>query len=558
MTLADRVNTLMLSRKWYTALLLCWVLFRNPHLAQAQVNILSSRYDNARTGANLQETALNTLNVNVNQFGRLYSYPVDGGIYAQPLYVSGLSVAGTVRNVLYVATMNDKVYAFDADHSGAPLWTRDFTDAANGIIPVPIVDLVGSNTLNIVGNVGVESTPVIDLSSKTMYLVARTKENGSYVQRLHALDIATGADKAGSPVTIAGTAPGTASDSNNAIVFFDPKMHNQRAGLVLTNGVVVISWGSHEDDGPYHGWVMGYDAATLRQVGVFCPSPNGSQSGIWQSGRAPAVDAAGNVYFQTGNGDWDGQAEFGNSVLKLGVNTHGFTILDWFTPDNQSTLNAGDLDLGSTGVMMIPGTDVIIGGGKQSVLYLLHGTNLGHEVAGNTQIIQTLPLNGGYMKGGPAYWSSPAGPLVYTWTQASVLKAFHFDGTSLDTAAFASGSIVSPGSPGGALTVSANGSTTQTGVVWAELSTSQSGNHGNVAGILRAFNAETLQELWNSELSPNRDRLGTLVKFVPPVVVNGKVYAVSYDNAVAVYGQLPGMPTTPDFTLVEGEPAGRV
>ena len=530
-------------------LLLAAAIVTAPESGRAQVNVLANRYDNARTGANLQETVLNTFNVNVNQFGRLYSYTVDGAIYAQPLYVSGLTIAGARHNVLFVATMNDKVYAFDADAAGAPLWSRDFTNPANGITAVPVSDIVGSNSLNVVGNVGVESTPVIDLSSATMYLVARTKENGNYVQRLHALDITTGSEKSGSPVTITATISGTASDAVNGQLSFDPKMHNQRASLALTNGVVLISWGSHEDDMPYHGWIIGYDAATLQQVGVLCMTPNGSEGGIWQSGRAPAIDSAGYAYFLTGNGDWDGTKEFGDSVIKVKVTTKGLSIVDWFTPDDQSVLDSGDIDLGSTGAMLIPGSNVLVAGGKESILYLLNSNNLGHEASGNSQIIQTIAVNGSHFKGGPAFWNSPGGPLVYNWAQKDVLRAYHFNGTNFDAGVYAAGNVVSPGSPGGSLTVSANGGASGSGIVWAELSTSESGNHGTVAGVLRAFNAETLQELWNSELSPARDRLGTLVKFVAPVVVNGKVYAVTYDNALAVYGLLPGVPTSPDFNI---------
>ncbi len=532
-----------------TCILLCAGLLTLIQSAQAQVNVLANRYDNARTGANLQETVLNTANVNVNQFGLLYRYQVDGAMYAQPLYVSGLSIAGGTHNVVYVATMNDKVYAFDADQAGSALWVRDFTDGANGITPVPITDLVGSNGLNIVGNVGIESTPVIDLSTHTMYLVARTKENGSYFQRLHALDIVTGSEAPNSPVIISGSVTGSAPDGVNGVVTFDPRMQNQRPSLALANGVILISWASHEDMGAYHGWIMGYSASTLQQVGMLCMTPNGTQGGLWQSGRAPVIDSSGNAYYQTGNGDWDGQTNFGESILKLKVSTSGLTILDWFTPDDVTSLNAGDVDLGSTGPMLIPGTDILVGGGKESVLYLVHSTNLGHFASGNNQIIQSIFVNGGEMKGGPAFWDGPAGPLVYIWPQSDFLKAFHFNGTTLDSGVFAQGAFLSPGSPGGALTVSASGNSAGTGIVWAMLSTNADGDHGNVAGVLRAFDAQTLQELWDSELSPSRDRLGTLVKYVSPVVVNGKVYAVTYDNTLAVYGLLQGVTTTPDFTM---------
>jgi PQQ-like domain len=502
----------------------------------AQINILTNRFDNARTAANVSETILNVSNVNVNQFGKLYTIPVDGAIYAQPLYVSNLSIpsAGT-HKVLYVATMNDKVYAFDAD-TNAVLWMRDFTNPSAGITAVPIVSIVGTNSENIVGNVGVESTPVIDLSTATMYLLARTLENSVHVQRLHALDITTGSEKFGGPIVIQASVSGQGYDAANGTITFDPKMENQRSSLALVNGVVLLAWGSHEDVDHYHGWVMAYSAANLQQLGVFCSTPDGHRGGIWQSGRASVIDPNGNVYYETGNGDWDGTREFGDTVIKFNPATNGLSVLDYFTPYDYSSLETSDADLGSSGSLLIPNTNVLVSGGKESILYLLNLGSMGHEMAGNTQILESISLNGGAIKPGPAYWNSPAGGLVYVWAENDVLRSFHFNGSTLDTPAYATGSVQSPGSPGGTLSVSANGATSGTGIVWAELSTSQDGDHGLVAGILRAYNAQTLQEIWNSEQLSSRDRLGTLVKFVPPVVANGKVFAATYDNAVAVYG----------------------
>jgi PQQ-like domain len=512
---------------------------------RAQVNILTNRYDSARTAANLSETVLNSTNVNVNQFGKLYTIPVDGAVYAQPLYVSNLAIPknGT-HNVLYVATMNDKVYAFDAS-TNAALWTRNFTKPSAGVTAVPIVNIVGSNSLNIIGNVGVESTPVIDSSTATMYLIARTLENGTYVQRLHALNITSGAEKFGGPVVIQGSVAGTGYDNVNGTITFDPKMENQRSSLALINGRVLIAWGSHEDIDHYHGWVMAYNAANLQQTAVFCVTPDGQRGGIWQGSRAPVIDGQGNVYYETGNGDWEGTREFGDSVIKFNPGTNGLSVLDYFTPSDYSYLETQDVDLGSTGSMLIPNTSVLVSGGKESILYLLNLASMGHEMAGNTQILQSVALNGGEMKPGPAYWNSPAGGLVYIWAQNDVLRAFHFNGSTLDTPAYASGAVHSPGSPGGTLSVSANGQASGSGIVWAQLSTTQNDDHGLAAGILRAYNAQTLQEIWNTEQLPTRDRLGTLVKFVPPLVANGKLYAATYDNALAVYGLLP----TGNFSL---------
>jgi hypothetical protein len=379
-----------------------------------------------------------------------------------------------------------------------------------------------------------------------MYLVALTKESGAYFQRLHALDITTGAERAGSPVTITATASGTAPDAVNGIVTFNSKMQKQRVGLALTNGIVVIAWGSHDDILPYHGWVMGYDATTLAQVGVFCTTPDYYYGGIWQAGRAPAIDSAGNVYFGTGNAIWDGVRNWGDSILKFSVSRSGISILDWFTPSDWSYLNTADLDLGSSGVTILPNTNTLMVGGKASVFYLLNANNMGHQLGNDTQIIQRLPLSSGHIHGGPAYWNSATtGPLLYNWAENGVLRAYHFNGTILDTA-YAAGSDSSPGHPGGALTVSANSNISGTGIVWANIMTSQTADAGFVAGILRAYNAETLQEIWDTERNPTRDRLGRYMRFVPPSVVNGKVYIPNYDNAVFVYGLLP---TTPYFAL---------
>ena len=515
-----------------------------PAALGAQINIFTNRYNQARTGANLTETILTVANVNASRFGKLYSYPVDGTVYAQPLYASGLTINGAVHDVLFVATMNDKVYAFDADSGSAPpLWTTDFTSPPS-ITPVPITDIVPTTGGNIIGNVGIQGTPVIDPAAQTVYLVARTKESGNYVQRLHALDIATGRERAGSPVTISGSVPGTSGDStivgNTRVITFDPKVHVQRAGLALTNGVVLVAWAAHEDITPSHGWVMGFDASTLARVGIFAVVQDGYLGGIWQGGRAPAIDAVGNAYFATGNGQWDGSRNFGDSLLKFQVARTGMTLLDYFTPGNEATLDANDNDLSGSGFTLLPETSLLLGGGKEGVLYLIDATNLGHKVTNDTQIVEKIPVNGGHVMGGPVYWNSAsAGPLVYNWSEKDVLLAYRFSNGKLVTTPYAAGHVLSPGHPGGSLTVSAHGSASNTGIIWASMPTSQDAKHIVAAGILRAFNGETLAEIWNSDQVASRDRLGDLMKFVPPVVANGRVYLPNHDNAVNVYGLLP-------------------
>jgi PQQ-like domain len=514
----------------------------------AQIDVLTNRYDPQRTGANLRETTLTADNVNASQFGKLYSYPVDGAVYAQPLYASNVTIGGVVRNVLYVATMNDKVYAFDADSaSSTPLWTKDFTNPPS-VTAIPITDITAAG-LNIVGNVGIQSTPVIDRSSNTIYLVARTRENGNYVQRLHAMNITTGQERSGSPVVITGSVSGSATDATAGLagqeIRFDPKVHVQRAGLALVNGVVLVAWAAHEDLTPSHGWIMGFDSATLKRVITYAVTPDVYGGGIWQGGRAPTIDKDGNVYFATGNAEWDGTRNFGDSLLKFSVSRSGMTLLDYFTPSNEAQLNVEDDDLSGSGFTLLPGTNLLLGGGKEGVLYLLDANNLGHKVTNDTQIVQKIATNGGHVMGGPVYWNSPtAGSLVYNWGEDDTLKAYRLSGGRLATTPYAQGQVVSPGHPGGSLTVSANGSTANTGIVWASMPTNQDGMHGLVAGVLRAFNADTLDEIWNSEVNSGRDRVGTLMKFVPPVIANGRVYMPNHDNSVAVYGLLSS-----DFTV---------
>jgi hypothetical protein len=532
-------------------------------IAHGQIDVTTERYDQSRLGANLSETQLTASNVNVNTFGKLWSYAVSGSVYAQPLYVRNITIPGKgTHNVLYLVTMNDIVYAFDADsNSGIPLLSLDLTSQVAGSTPVPVTDLVGPG-LNIVGDVGITSTPYIDTNSKTMYLVARTKEtasncgtvNGNYCQRLHALDITTFAEKFAGPVVIQGSVPGTAGTGGTLV--FDPKIHNQRASLALANGQIFIGWASHEDAGPYHGWVMAYNATMLVQTGIWSSTPDGTLGGIWMSGRGPAVDAGGNVYFITGNGDWNGTHNFGETILKFG-STAGMPLLDWFTPDNWSSLNAGDVDLGSTGPILVPGTDLVVGGGKQSIFYAMHTGNLGHEVTGNTQIVQLLANNGGELKGGPVYWnrSGGVGPWMYVWSNGcDFLKAYHFNGTTFDTGLVSESTIASPcGASGGVLTLSANSSTAGSGIVWSSMPLVDDGDHGVHAGVLRALNADDLtKELWNSRLNATRDDSGNWPKYSAPTVVNGRVYLPSFpadgvsSSVVNVYGLLP---TTPDFSI---------
>lgn len=524
----------------------------------SQVAILTERYDSSRTGANLGETVLNTSNVIADQFGLLYSYTVDGSIQAQPLYVPSLTIPGLgTFNVLFVVTMNDVIYAFNADSNspqGGILWSKDLRNPAAGITPIPITDVVGVNNLNIVGNVGIESTPVIDLASNTMYLVARTKEvSGSstnYVAKLHAFDITTGVEKFGGPVSISGSVAGTGQGSSVGSLTFDPFIHNQRSSLALVGGTIVFAWASHEDDFDWHGWAFAYDAQSLQQTGIYCATPNGKDGGIWMAGRAPVVDASGNVYYATGNGDWDGKTNFGDSVIKLSTASGALSLVDYFTPDTFATLEANDLDIGSSGPLLIPGTDLLLHTGKDSIIRVMHTSAMGHEQSGNGQIVQNFPTTGKAVMGGMVFWNrtSGSGPTMYVWPDNSGLKAFQFNGKSFNTTPLDTSAIVAPdGYSGGVLTLSANGNTPGTGIVWSSMPLNADGDHGTVDGVLRAFDADDLSnELWDSEMNDTRDDMGLWPKYSPPTVVNGKVYMASFSNFLNVYGLLP---STPDFTM---------
>lgn len=492
--------------------------------ASLALDVLTHMNDNNRTGANTSETILTPANVNASQFGKLWSYSVNGATYAEPLYVSGVSIAGGTHNVVYIVTMEDDVYAFDAD-TNTQYWHVSFVGGT--VTPVPIADITGSNNLNIVGDVGIESTPYIDKSGGTIYMLARTKDtsNTSYTQTLHALDLATGAEKFGGPkvVTTAG---------------FDAKIQNQRMGLAETGSNIIIVWTSHEDMHTYHGWIMAYDATTLTQTAVFNDTPTGIQGGIWQQGRAPAVDSSGNIYVITGNGTWDGIQNFGQSFLKL---SGSLQVLDWFTPDNWSAMNGIDSDLGSGGAMLVPGANLVIGGGKEGILYVCNVANFGHQQAGNGQVVQHINnFSSGEIHGGTVYWNSAAnGPLIFNCGNGDHVKSYKFNGSTFGTSPFQTSSASSGGSPGGFLSISANGNAN--GIVWATMGTADS-DHGTAPGIVRAFNADNLggAELWDSNQNSSRDNLGTFVKDANPLIANGKVYAGSYSNKVTVYGLLSG------------------
>jgi uncharacterized protein (TIGR03437 family) len=489
------------------------------------VNVLTANYNNARTNANLNETILSTLNVNSTQFGKLFSLPVNGAINTQPLYVQGLTIpnAGT-HNVVYVGTHSNDVYAFDADTQGNPLWQ------VNLGTPVPGTDFNVADLTQI----GILGTPVIDITTNTLYVVAFTKENGNHVYRLHALDITTGAEKFGGPTLISATVPGNYNlDSVNGQIAFNASDHLQRPGLALLKNTVYIGFGSHDDTGVWHGWLMGYNAANLQQVSVSITTPNGWGASIWQGGRAPAIDDQGNIYVGTGNGAFDTQQDYGESFLKFSTSTGIPTLADWFTPDNYSTLNDKDNDLGSCGPVLSR-LGWLIGGGKEGVVYLIDQNNLGHTQAGNGQILQQFQAIG-FGIYNMAFWDRLGGPMLYLRADADVAKAFQIIDNQFQTTPV-SQSTVGGALPYDGMAISANGSAAYSGIFWITIT--QNGNSDG-AGTLHAFSALNLeQELWNSNMNASRDALGTLAKFTAPTVVNGKVYVPNFSGSLMVYGLL--------------------
>jgi hypothetical protein len=503
------------------------------------LNILTRNNNDQRTGANLSETVLNTSNVKTSTFGKVFELAVDDQIYAGLLYASNVSIGGSNHNVIYAATVNNSVYAFDADRGGAPLWQNNFN---NGFVP-PNHTQVGQNcgTYNdLSGNIGIVGTPVIDASSLTMYFVSRTVESSTFVQRIRAVDITTGTERV--PARSIGT--------------IDPQTNNQRAALALSQNKVYVAWASHCDTGPYHGRVMAFNTSDLSQAAAFDAEPTGSSGGIWMSAAGPVIDASGDLFYATGNGTSDpASGNFGQAILKLSP-TLG--VADYFMPSNADALNGVDADLGSSGPISVPGTSLLVMGGKGGgTCYLVDTTNMGHQVANDTQIrqkwqcadpdnLRTTQTH--HLHNAMVAWQSPAGLNLYSWSENDFGRAWRFNGTSFTTPAFSVSNVLPPlGMPGGMMSLSASGSNAGTGVLWVSMPLSGDANQNVVPGVLRAFNAEDLgTELWNSTMVI-ADSSKNLSKGAPPVVANGRVYLASLSNVVSVYG-LRSASANPDRT----------
>jgi hypothetical protein len=496
--------------------------------------VVTRSYDNSRSGVNPNETQLTPDNVNAARFGKLFSYDVDGHIYGEPLYVPAVNVPGKgTHNVIYVATQNDSLYAFDADQNlGGPLWKASLVDSANGETSIPCADVSGCS---VAATIGVTATPVISLERNAIYVEARSKQNTSYFHKLHALDLATGKEKFGGPVVIQASVPGTALDADaQGNVNFNNLRENDRGALLLVNGVVYMAFASIDDVGPYHGWVLAYNADTLQQVAAFNDTPNGTQGGIFAT-NGPAADAAGNVYVVSGNGSPPPSAgNFSQSFVKL---SRQLAVMDFFAPFNSATLNLTNVDVGSGGILLLPdqpGTahpHLLVAAGKEGKIYLIDRENLGKFNSQADQVVQSVPNAIGTGDDSdfysPVFWN---GKVYFSGTD-DVVKAFSFNNGLLSTTPVMQAATTFT-FPGGGLILSANGNTA--GILWA-----LEWHVATHLGTLHAYDAQDLtHELWNSDQSGTRDSAGITTRLNVPLEINGKVY-VSGKGTLIVYGLLP-------------------
>jgi mono/diheme cytochrome c family protein len=481
--------------------------------------VYTQHNDNARSGLNLHESVLTPAAVASRRFGLLFRHKVDGQVFAQPLFAPSLKIAGGRHNVVIIASAANTVYAFDADEAGPAYWKVNLG-------PPGSVEQHHFWCLDILGDMGIIGTPVIDPVSRTLYVVALTHEGLGWSQRLHALDLATGRERPGSPVAI--TAPG-----------FDPILENQRPALLFSQGSIYVGYSSHCDVEPYHGYLFRFDPLTLEQRGVFNTSPGGNGNSIWQSGQGPAADAAGNIVFVTSNGTWDGVRNFSESVVRLSADLR---IQDWFTPTNYAEMDEKDHDLNSSGAVLLPGGRIFCAG-KEGIAYLLDAGHLGH--LGDEHAVQRLRIAKTEVNGGAVCWRSAArGEMLYVWGQDDVLRAYAYHNGRLNAQPVALGAA-SSAYPGGMLSLSADGD--RGGILWTNSALTARGSaHLNAPGVLRAYDADDIQhELWNSNLEPDRDTCGRVSKNAPPTVANGKVYLASFGaraagtGALYVYGLLP-------------------
>ncbi|HET9305339.1 MAG TPA: pyrrolo-quinoline quinone [Candidatus Sulfotelmatobacter sp.] len=505
--------------------------------AAATAQVTTSQYDNFRTGATLHERILTPQNVNAKQFGKIGAFKVDGPVYSQPLFLPSVEIPGKgTHDVLFVATEHDSVYAFDANRpSDPPLWKVSFLDKTRGIT-VPSEDVVQCPFIR--PDVGITSTPVIDLKTGTLYVLARTMirhkvGDDEFFQHLHALAITTGVEKFGGPKLITASVPGKGAGTVKGQVTFDPLHENPRAALTLANKAVYLAWASSCDVDPYHGWVIAYDAQTLAQKAVLNVNPDGSEAGIWLSDTGPAVDADGNLFVPTGNGTFDaasGGRDYGDSVLKL--DGASLAIRDYFTPYDQERISGADADVSSSGPTLLPEQTgahrhLLLQPTKDSTIYVIDRDNMGKYRSDSNALVETIKLTGGGY-GAMAYWNGH----VYFAASDDKLRSYAIKNAQLTTAAVSS---IKFANPGATPSISANGK--QNAIVWAIATKTWNGPDTKPA-ILYAFDAAKLGEpIYTSEQNSRRDRAAMATRFVIPVVANGRVY-FGTRSEVEVYGLL--------------------
>jgi hypothetical protein len=530
-----------------------------------QASVLTQHNDIGRTGQNTNETILNTSNVKVGQFGKVFSQPVTGQVYAQPLYVPNVSILGGTHNVLIVATAADMVYAFDADSNtgsnALPLWAVSMVDAAHGGLmgETPLISASTIGCTDMQPQIGISATPVIDANSKTIYVEAKSdvvgKSSTTYIHRLHALSLATGAEISPGPVVIAATVSGTGDGSKNGSLSFDNLHQMARPGLLELNGAIYIAYASHCDFSPYHGWIFAYDTATFTQKSLIISTPNGGLGGFWMSGAGIAADENFNIFIPSGNGDFNGvpATEFGDTILKLGTTNETLSVLDYFTPSDQSCLASSDEDLGSGGVLVLPTQtgatfpDILVEAGKEGKIYVVsrdspmtttpaHYNSVANCASVDPEIVEESASGAiGGMWSMPAYWNGT----LYFWGAGDVLKAIplangkpNFSSVTMNSTAIQF--------PGATPSISSNGTQSGTGILWA-IDASKYGPPGPTAApaVLHAINAAAIgSELWNStQAAKNADQAGNAVKFSVPTIANGKVY-IGTSTEVDVYGLL--------------------
>lgn len=502
--------------------------------ACGQPVVATAQYDNQRTGANSAETLLTPRNVNSARFGKLFVVPVDGDVYAQPLYVPNVEIPGKgVHNVVYVATEHDSLYAIDAAGQPAtPLWRVSFLNPAAGVNPVSDRDMACPF---ISPEVGITSTPAIDVASRTIYVLVRTAvgrdRDTRFFQRLHALDLGTGAERPGSPVMIRASVTTRAwFGLLSKEVRFHALLENPRAALLLAGGQVYLTWGSACDVGPYYGWVQAYDARTLKPTGTFNTAPDAGEGGIWQSDAGIAADRDGAVYAVTGNGKFNAAAggrDYGDSVLKLAMRNGALAVRDYFTPFDEARLNRNDIDLGSSGPVLLPDQagphpHVLLAAGKAGLVYVIDRDRMGGYHAGsNAHAVETLQVGTGAF-GAPAYWNGH----VYYANRKDALKDFALENGKL-AAMPAHQSAAQFAHPGAIPSVSANGS--KDGIVWLVVSPGPNRQGYDSDAILHAYDAaDVSRELYTAELGPS-------VRFSMPTVAGGRVY-IGGRRMLYVYG----------------------